>query len=48
MRKSRKIGLWVGAATVVVAAASWGFSTLNGASEAHRPVEDRDGRGGAP
>lgn len=37
MRKSRKIGLWIGAATLVVAAASWGFSTLNGASEGIDP-----------
>src|SRR5687767_1957559 len=37
MRKSRKITLWVGAAVLVVAALSWGYSTLNGASEGIDP-----------
>src|SRR5687768_2651426 len=38
MRKSRKLGLWVAAATLVVAAA-WGFSTLNGASDGIDPAK---------
>jgi HlyD family secretion protein len=37
MRKSRKIGIWAGAATTLVVAAAWGFSTLNGASDGIDP-----------
>ena len=37
MRKSRKIGLWVGGVTLVLAATFWGISTLNGASEGIDP-----------